>query len=645
MLLDLISIPRSLILRQGIPRTLGVILLILPCQLVDLSGIREVSPVREKLLLVVQNHLGSLVSQARDVLLRGENHPDLIMGTLNVLGHFARVLIDCGATHSVISHTFAQMTQPHPSPLGFDLEFAMPRGDKCYVDSVYLGCPVMVEGVVMPVDLIPLDIVDFDVILGAYWLHYNRAHIDCYGKSVTFYRHGLPEVTFVGERSGVRHDVISAIRARKLLSKGCQGYLAHVVLNDVVPTSIGEVGVVRHYPDVFPDDLPGLPPDRDVEFSIDLLPGTDPISLTPYRMAPAELRELKIQLQELLDKGFIQPSSSPWGVPVLFVRKKDGTLRLWIDYRQLNRLKIKDEDVPKTAFRTRYGHYEFLVMPFGLTNAPATFMRLMNEKLREHQLYAKFSKCQFWLTEVAFLGHVVSTQGIQVDPQKIAAVENWEQPRTVTEHNRVIAYASRQLKNHERNYPTHDLELATIVFALKIWRHYLYGEKCKIFTDHKSLQYLFAQHDLNLRQRRWMELLNDYDCTIEYHPGRANVVADALSRKPQGRLNALYACHVPLLAELRTTGVKLELEDRSEAFLASFQVRPVLVDHILEAQMVDEEIQEMVQLRNEGKKKDLRIRESDGMLMQENRMYVPNNEELKKMILDEAHCSAYAMHP
>ncbi|XP_070667484.1 uncharacterized protein [Malus domestica] len=255
---------------------------------------------------------------------------------------------------------------------------------------------------------------------GADWLHYNRAHIDCYEKSVTFHRPGLPEVTFVGESSGVRHGVISAMRAKKLLSKGCQGYLAHVVLNDVVPSSVEEVGVVRHYLDVFPDDLPGLPPDRDVEFSIDLLPGTDPISLTPYRMAPAELRELKIQLQELTDKGFIQPSTSPWGAPVLFVRKKDGTLRLCIDYRQLNRvtiknryplphiddlfdqlkgacvfskidlrsgyyqLKIKDDYVPKTAFRTRYGHYEFLVMPFGLTNAPAAFMRLMNEVFQQY---------------------------------------------------------------------------------------------------------------------------------------------------------------------------------------------------------------------------------------------------------------------
>ncbi|KAM1318632.1 hypothetical protein ACFX2H_003744 [Malus domestica] len=485
------------------------------------------------------------------------------MGTLNILGHFAIILIDYGAPHSVISHTFAQVTQPHPIPLGYDLEFAMPRGERCYVDCVYPGCPVMVENVVMPANLIPLDIVDFDVILGTYWLHYNRANIDCYRKTVTFHHSGLPEVTFVGESSGVRQGVISVVRAKRLLSKGCQRYLAHVVLNDVVSSTMEDVRVVRHFPDVFPDDLPGLPPDRNVEFIVDLLPGTDPISLTPYRMAPAELRELKVQLQELIDKGFIQPSTSPWGAPVLFVRKKDGTLRLCIDYRQLNRLKISSEDVPKTTFRTRYGHYEFLMMPFRLTNAPAAFMDLNN---RVFQPYID-SKCQFWLNQVAFLGHVISAQGIQVDSQKVTAVENWEQPRTVIEHGRVISYASRQLKPHEMNYPTHDLELAAIIFALKIWRHYLYGEKCKIFTDHKSLRYLFTQRDLNIRQRRWIELLSDYDCTIEYHPSCANVVADALSRKTLVRLNALYACHVPLLVDLRSTGVKLGVEDREEALL------------------------------------------------------------------------------
>ena len=563
----------------------------------------------------------------------------------------------------------------------------MPRGEKCYVSYVYLGCPVLIEDVVMPANLLPLDLADFDVIFGADWLHYNSADIHCLEKTVTFHHPGLSGVTFVCERSGVIHVVISTLREKKLLNKGCQGYLAHVVLNDTTLSSVEEVQVVKHFPDVFPDDLPGLPPDRDVEFTIDLLAGTDSISLTPYRMTHVELRELKIQLQELVDKGFIQPSVSPWGAPVLFVQKNHGTLTLCIDDRQLNRvtiknryplpciddlfdqlrgacvfskidlrsgyyqLKIMSDDVPKTAFRTRYGHYEFLVMPFGLTNALAAFIGLMNKvfqqyldrfvivfiddilvysitkeehvrhlslvlkKLREHRLYAKFSKCQFWLKQVAFLGHVISAQGIQVDPQKIAAVESCEHPRTITEvrsflglagyyrrfvkdfsvialpltrltrkevkfewdenceqsfqqlkyclthapvltlpddsgnfeiysdaslnglgcvlmqHGRVIAYASRQLKPHEGNYPTHNLELAAIIFALKIWRHYPYGEKCKIFTDHKSLQYIFTQKDLNLRHRRWIELLSDYDCTIEYHPGRANVVADALSRK------------------------------------------------------------------------------------------------------------------
>ncbi|WMV45612.1 hypothetical protein MTR67_038997, partial [Solanum verrucosum] len=290
-------------------------------------------------------------------------------------------------------------------------------------------------------------------------------------------------------------------------------------------------------------------------------------------MDPAELRELKSQLQELLEKGFIRPSVSPWGAPVLFVKKKDGTLRLCIDYRKLNRITIKnkyllpriddlfdqlksakvfskidlrsgyhqlgvrEKDVPKTAFRTRYGHYEFLVMPFGLTNAPG-----------EKELYAKLSKCEFWLDEVAFLGHVVSTESVKVDPSKIQAVVEWRPPESPTKahihtlpiegkeyvvysdasHNglgcvlmqegKVISYAFQKLKPHELNYSTHDLELAAIVFALKFWRHYLYGEKCHIFTNHKSLKYLGTQKELNLKQRRWLELIKDYDCTIDYHP-------------------------------------------------------------------------------------------------------------------------------
>ena len=488
-----------------------------------------------------------------------------------------------------------------------------------------------------------------------------------------------------------------------------------------------DVPVVRDFSDVFPDDLPGLPPEREIDFPIDLVPGTAPISLPPYRMAPVELKELKTQLQELVDRGFIRPSISPWGVSVLFVKKKDDTWRLCIDYRQLNKvtirnryplpriddlfdqiqgarvfskidlrsgyhqLRIRESDIPKTTFKTRYGHYEFLVMPFGLTNASAAFMDLMNrvfrpyldrfvivfigdilvysrseleherhlglvlQTLRQYQLYAKFSKCEFWLSRVGFLGHVVSVDGIYVDPQKVEAVANWEQPTTVTEvrsflglagyyrrfiegfskiagplhcltrkgvksewtdrcegsfqtlkekltstpvltlpegnegfevysdasrqglgcvlmqHKRVMAYASRQLKKHELNYPTHDLELVAVIFALKTWRHHLYGATCRIFTDHKSLKYLFTQKELNLRQRRWMELLKDYDCTIDYHPGKANIVADALSRKSTGSLAYMQTIQLPLMVELQELGVELRMH-ASGALFASFQL-------------------------------------------------------------------------
>jgi hypothetical protein len=422
--------------------------------------------------------------------------------------------------------------------------------------------------------------------------------------------------------------------------------------------SLEDIKVVCDYPDVFLDDLPGMPPDREVEFVIDLLPGTAPISARPYRMSSDQLLELKKQIKELLEKGFIHPSSSPWGAPVIFVEKKDGTQRMCVDYRLLNNVTIKNKyllphiddlfdqmrgakvfskidlcsgyhqmrirlsDIPKTAFTTRCGVYEYTVMSFGLTNAPAYFMYLMNkvfmeyfdkfvvvfiddilvyskneeehkehlrlvlQKLREHQLYAKFSKCDFWLKEVSFLGHIITDGGISVDPAKVSDVLKWEPPRTVKEirsflglawyyhgfiegfskiarpltsllekdkefkwtascqdsfeelkkrlttapvlvtpdlqksfdiycdvsrqglgcvlmqEGHVIAYASRQLRKHELNYPTHDLELAVVVHALKIWRHYIMGTKCQIYTDHKSLKCIFTQKDLNLRQCR-----------------------------------------------------------------------------------------------------------------------------------------------
>ncbi|CAN4125163.1 unnamed protein product [Withania somnifera] len=301
-----------------------------------------------------------------------------------------------------------------------------------------------------------------------------------------------------------------------------------------------------------------LPPEREVEFGIDLIPYTQPISIPPYRMAPAELRELKEQLKDLLEKGFIGPSMSPWGAPVLFCFSKN-------DLRSgYHRVRVKEKDIPKKTFRTRYGHFEFLVMSFGTTNAPAVFMDLMNRVfkpfldvfaivfiddvlvysrskedhadhlrpvlrvLRDRKLYAKFSKCEFWLkscfqelknkltsTPVLVLPEGTDGYAVYCDASGIGL------GCVLMRHGRVIAYASRQLRPHEKNYPTHDLELAAVVFALKIWRHYLYGVHVDIYTDHKSLQYIFKQKDLNLRQRRWLELIKDYDIDILYHPGES----------------------------------------------------------------------------------------------------------------------------
>jgi hypothetical protein len=250
------------------------------------------------------------------------------------------------------------------------------------------------------------------------WLSMYHACMDCFHKEVVFRPSGEEEFKFYGDRTINTPKLISALHATWLIKKGYLGFLA-CATEDKLEAKIEEIPVVQEFTDVFPNELPGMPPDREIEFTIDLLPGTAPISKAPYRMVPRELTELKGQLQELLDNGFIRPSVSPWGAPVLFVKKKDGSMRLCIDYRELNKvtiknkyplpriddlfdqfqgsqvfskidlrsgyhqLKIREEDVQKTAFQTRYGHYEILVMSFGLTNAPAAFMDMMNRVFRE----------------------------------------------------------------------------------------------------------------------------------------------------------------------------------------------------------------------------------------------------------------------
>ena len=210
-------------------------------------------------------------------------------------------------------------------------------------------------------------------------------------------------------------------------------------------------------------------------------------------------------------------------------------------------------------------------------------------------------------------------------------------------HKRVVAYASRQLKKHELNYSTHDLELAAVIFSLKTWRHYLYGATCQIFTDHQSLKYLFTQKELSLRQRRWMELLKDYDCTIDYHPSKSNVVADALSRKSTGSLAYMQTIQLPLMVEFRELGVELRMH-APRALFSSFQLRLVLVDRILEEQLEDPYLMSMRKKVEEGEQSDFSIRD-DGALVISSKLCVLAIEKLKRQILEEAHSSSYAMHP
>ncbi|GJW03830.1 putative reverse transcriptase domain-containing protein [Tanacetum coccineum] len=445
----------------------------------------------------------------------------------------------------------------------------------------------------------PLELGSFDIIIGMDWLANYHAVIVC-GEKIMQIPYGDEVLIVQGDRNGKgkksKLNIISCTKTQKYIKKGCPSFLAQVMRKEIEDKSeekrLEDVPTVRDFPELTVKNRYPLPR---IDNLFDQLQGSSVYS--------------KIDLRS--------------------------------GYHQLG---FCDEDIPKTAFRTRYGHYEFQVMPFGLTNAPVLFMDLMNrvckpyldkfvivfiddiliysereeehaehlklilELLKKEELYDKFSKCEFWLSKVPFLGHVIDIESIHMDPANIESIKDWASPMTLIEirqflglagyyrrfiegfskiaepmmkltqksvkfnwnekveaalqllklklcsasilalsegsenfvvycdasrkglgavlmqREKVIAYASRQLKIHKKNYTIHKLELAAVVFALKMWRHYLYGTKCIVFTNRKSLQHILDQKELNMRQRRWLELLSDYDCEICYHPGKANVV-------------------------------------------------------------------------------------------------------------------------
>nr|GEV87837.1 reverse transcriptase domain-containing protein [Tanacetum cinerariifolium] len=292
------------------------------------------------------------------------------------------------------------------------------------------------------------------------------------------------------------------------------------------------------------EDLPGLPPTRQVKFQIDLFPGTAPVARAPYRLAPAEMQELSTQLQELSDKGFIRPSSSPWGAPVLFVKKKDGSFRMslrvksllkdrpeiWLSPTQSSGGRHSKDRIQNSLWSLRVpslaGYYRRFIEGFSKIARPMTKLTQKSVKFDwEEKAEAAFQRLKRKLCSAPILALPEGSENFVVycdaSHKGLGAV--------LMQKEKAIAYASRQLKVYEKNYTTHDLELGAVVFSLKMWRHYLYGTKCVVFTDHKSLQHILDQKELNMRQRHWLELLSDYDCEIRYHPGKANVVADTLS--------------------------------------------------------------------------------------------------------------------
>ncbi|GJR55194.1 putative reverse transcriptase domain-containing protein [Tanacetum coccineum] len=480
---------------------------------------------------------------------------NIMMGTFTFNNHFSTTLFDSGADYSFVSTTFIPLLGIEPSELGFRYQIGIANGQLVESDKVIKGCKLEIEGHDFDIDLIPFGHGSFDVIIGMDWLSNHKAKIICHEKVVRIPLLDGKVLRVLGEKPEEKMRQLKGVKAKEKEQE--------------------EIVVVRDFPNVFLDDLSGLPPVQEIEFRIELIPRETPVAKSPYRLAPSELVELSRQLKEIQDKGFIRPSSSPWGAP--FFSKID----LRSGYHQL---RVHEDDIPKTTFRTRYGHFEFTVMPFGLTIAPATWeehveqLRLVLELLKKEKLYAKFSKY----------------------PSKIEAVKNWKSPETPTEgeeqelafqtlkdklcnapvlalldgledfvvycdtsgiglgcvlmqRGKVIAYASRQLKIHEKNYTTHDLELGAFLFALKIWRHYMYGTKS-------------------------IELFCDYDYEIRYHPGKANVVADALSRKERVKLKRVRAMNMTLQSSIKDRILAAQKEAADESVPFKGDVRTLMMD-------------------------------------------------------------------
>ncbi|KAK1427857.1 hypothetical protein QVD17_16555 [Tagetes erecta] len=557
---------------------------------------------------------------------RGEarNDNNTVIGTFQLNLCYAHVLFDSGADRSFVSTKFVEILDLTPTFLDEVYSVEIANGKLLEANRIVRGCELDLLGHKFPIDLMPMPLGSFDVVVGMDWLALDRAEIICNEKLV---RLPLPSgeiLSVQGETSGSVVGIISCIKAQKCLRKGHVSFLAMVSKKSSDEVRIENIPIVRDYPEVFPEELPGLPPHR----------------------------------QELLDKGFIRPSSSSWGAPILFVKKKDRTFRMCIDYRELNKvtvknryplpriddlfdqlhgsgvyskidlrsgyhqLRVRDEDITKTAFRTRYGHYEFAVMLLGY---------------RMHQQW-----------------HVVNEKGIHVDPAKVESIQNWPTPKTPSEIRQFLGLAGyyrrfiegfskvaqpltalthkgtvfrwgdnqekafQTLKDKLCSAPILSLPEGTEDFVVYCDASFQ-GLGCVLMQREKVIAYASRQlKDLNMRQRRWVELLNDYECAIRYHPGKANVLADALSRKEN-------------LKPRRVKSLQLTIHTGLPE-----QIRNAQLEAIKEENVKAESLR--------GLDQQFEIK-SDDIRYFDERLWVPLFGNLRELVMDEAHKSRYSIHP
>lgn len=683
-----------------------------------------------------------------------------------------KALLDSGASANFISSSFISS---HSLPVSFN-SFPLSLADGSSTQALgSIDLQVSFQGKLFKHNFVVVNS-PFNVILGIPWLQDTNPTIDWATGSVSVDNQQNVPPLF--------KDVPSDVQEIEMED---EIFLAFVQSSEIAPPDIPKEvqELIESYSDVFPDDLPrGLPIPRDVDHKIELVEGAKPPARPPYRLSAAESDILESQIKELLEKGHIRPSSSPFSAPVLFVKKKDGSLRMCVDYRQLNKITVADKypipriedllerlakakifskldlrsgynqirilpsDIPKTAFSTRNGHFEFLVLPFGLSNAPATFMRLMNsifsdqidkhvqvffddiliysenlelhlehlktvfETLRKNKLFAKLSKCVFAAEEVVYLGHKISASGISTDPDKVFAVQNWPVPKSVddirsflglagyyqrfirdfallaaplthlTKKNiqfiwgteqqnsfdslknalcnapvlmipdarkeftletdasdlsvgavlsqkdqdgnlRPVAFLSRKLNKAELNYPIHEKETLAIFYALIKFRHYLYMNEVEVFTDHHSIKYLYTQESISRRQARWLEKFAEFNLSIKYRPGSQNAAADALSRI---QLNSLSS-----------SSISKEILERIKDGYTSDPHFSVLVEALSVDEKPPKEVASIIH----------RYKLKDGLLFyldEHERLCVPQDSDLIKLILSELHDSKTAGH-